>query len=105
MKRVYAAGAFGTYVDATSAITIGMYPDIPPEHIRFVGNAAGSGARMALKSTKIRDLADRLSKRVEYIELAGEKDFQAEFAKAMFLPHRDADRFPSVMRQRPAEKR
>ncbi len=105
LKRVYAAGAFGTYVDATSAITIGMYPDIPPEHIRFVGNAAGSGARMALKSTKIRDLADRLSKRVEYIELAGEKDFQAEFAKAMFLPHRDADRFPSVMRQRPAEKR
>ena len=105
LKRVYAAGAFGTYVDATSAITIGMYPDIPPERIKFVGNAAGSGARMALKSTKVRDLADRLSKRVEYVELAIEKDFQAEFAKAMFLPHRDADRFPSVMQQRPAEKR
>jgi len=96
LKRVYAAGAFGTYVDATSAITIGMYPDIPPERIKFVGNAAGSGARMALKSTEIRDLADRLSKRVEYVELAMEKDFQTEFAKAMFLPHRDADRFPNV---------
>jgi len=93
---VYAAGAFGTYVDATSAITIGMYPDIPPERIKFVGNAAGSGARMALKSVKARDLADRLSRRVEYVELATEKDFQTEFAKAMFLPHRDRERFPSV---------
>ncbi|MGB2582365.1 MAG: ASKHA domain-containing protein, partial [Thermoplasmata archaeon] len=102
LKRVYAAGAFGTYVDATSAITIGMYPDIPPERIKFIGNAAGSGARMALKSTKVRDLADHLSKRVEYVELAIEKDFQGEFAKAMFLPHRDVDRFPSVMQQRQA---
>ena len=93
---VYAAGAFGTYVDAASAITIGMYPDIPPERIKFIGNAAGSGARMALKSMKIRELADRLSKKVEYVELAVEKDFQTEFAKAMFIPHRESDRFPSV---------
>ncbi|MGD9963071.1 MAG: ASKHA domain-containing protein [Thermoplasmata archaeon] len=96
LRRVYAAGAFGTYVDATSAITIGMYPDVPVDRIRFIGNAAGSGARMALKSTRVRDLAERLSKRVEYVELAAEKDFQQEFAKAMFLPHRDASRFPSV---------
>lgn len=96
LKRVYAAGAFGTYVDASSAVTIGMYPDIPVNRIRFVGNAAGSGARMALKSTHVRDLAEKLSKKVEYIELAAEKDFQSEFAKAMFLPHRDLGRFPSV---------
>jgi len=100
LKRVYAAGAFGTYVDASSAITIGMYPDVPVTRIRFVGNAAGSGARMALKSTHVRDLAERLSKKVEYIELAAEKDFQSEFAKAMFLPHRDAGRFPSVKTRR-----
>ena len=96
LKRVYAAGAFGTYVDASSAVTIGMYPDVPVTRIRFVGNAAGSGARMALKSTHVRDLAEKLSKKVEYVELAAEKDFQSEFAKAMFLPHRDLGRFPSV---------
>ena len=100
LKRVYAAGAFGTYVDASSAVTIGMYPDVPVTRIRFVGNAAGSGARMALKSTHVRDLAEKLSKRVEYVELAAEKDFQSEFAKAMFLPHRDAGRFPSVKTRR-----
>lgn len=96
LGRIYAAGAFGTYVDASSAITIGMYPDVPVDRIRFIGNAAGSGARMALKSTRVRDLAERLSKRVEYVELAAEKEFQSEFAKAMFLPNRDASRFPSV---------
>ena len=96
LSRIYAAGAFGTYVDATSAVTIGMYPDVPVDRIRFIGNAAGSGARMALKSTQVRDLAERLSKQVEYVELAAEKDFQSEFAKAMFLPNRDRSRFQSV---------
>jgi len=96
LKRVYAAGAFGTYVDATSAISIGMYPDVPVDRIEFIGNAAGSGARMCLKSTKMRDLADTLSKKVEYVELASEKNFQNEFAMAMFLPHRDLSRFPSA---------
>jgi uncharacterized 2Fe-2S/4Fe-4S cluster protein (DUF4445 family) len=98
LNRVYAAGAFGTYVDASSAISIGMYPDVPVERIEFIGNAAGSGARMCLKSTTIRDLADKLSREVEYVELAAEKDFQKEFAMAMFLPHRDVSRFPSQRR-------
>jgi uncharacterized 2Fe-2S/4Fe-4S cluster protein (DUF4445 family) len=95
IDRVYAAGAFGTYVDAESAINIGMYPDVPVDRIRFIGNAAGSGDRMALKSVKERDLAEELSRKVGYIELASEKDFQQEFAKAMFLPHRDLGYFPN----------
>jgi uncharacterized 2Fe-2S/4Fe-4S cluster protein (DUF4445 family) len=95
LRRVYAAGAFGTYVDAGSAINIGMYPDVPVESIRFIGNAAGAGARMTLRSVDARDLAERLSKEVEYIELAAEKDFQLEFAKAMYLPHREPGRFPN----------
>jgi uncharacterized 2Fe-2S/4Fe-4S cluster protein (DUF4445 family) len=95
IHRVYAAGAFGTYVDASSAMSIGMYPDVPVERIEFIGNAAGSGARMCLKSTKMRDLADKLSREVEYVELAAEKSFQNEFAMAMFLPHRDISRFPN----------
>jgi uncharacterized 2Fe-2S/4Fe-4S cluster protein (DUF4445 family) len=98
ISKVYAAGAFGTYVDATSAIRIGMYPDVPIERIHFIGNAAGSGARMCLRSMKMRDLAERLSRKVEYVELAAEKEFQKEFAQAMFLPHRDLSRFPSAGR-------
>lgn len=96
LVKVYAAGAFGTYVDASSAIAIGMYPDVPVERIKFIGNAAGSGARMCLRSVRMRDLAERQSREVEYLELAAEKAFQNEFAQAMFLPHRDLSRFPSV---------
>jgi uncharacterized 2Fe-2S/4Fe-4S cluster protein (DUF4445 family) len=98
ISKVYAAGAFGTYVDASSAIRIGMYPDVPIERIEFIGNAAGSGARMCLRSMKMRDIAERQSRKVEYIELAAEKDFQKEFAQAMFLPHRDLSRFPNARR-------
>jgi len=101
LKNIYAAGAFGTYVDASSAINIGMYPDVPVDRIKFIGNAAGSGARMCLKSTRMRDLADKLSRKVEYIELAAESEFQKEFAQAMFLPHRDLSRFPSSKRTAP----
>lgn len=100
ISRVYAAGAFGTYVDASSAISIGMYPDVPTERIRFIGNAAGSGARLCLRSIKMRDLAEKLSRQVEYVELAAEKNFQTEFATAMFLPHRDVARFPNAQRGR-----
>lgn len=96
LRNVYAAGAFGTYVDASSAIRIGMYPDVPVDRIKFIGNAAGSGARLALKSVRMRDLADEMSRKVEYVELASDRDFQKEFAQAMFLPHRDRARFPSV---------
>lgn len=101
LNRVYAAGAFGTYVDASSAISIGMYPDVPIDRIRFIGNAAGSGARMCLRSTKMRKIADELSRKVEYVELAAEKDFQTEFAMAMFLPHRDLSRFPNASPRSP----
>ncbi len=68
----------------------------PLDRIKFIGNAAGSGARLALKSVRMRDLADELSRKVEYVELASDKDFQKEFAQAMFLPHREGLRFPSV---------
>ena len=95
LSKLYAAGAFGTYVDASSAINIGMYPDVPEDRIEFLGNAAGSGARMCLRSVRMRDLAEKLSREVEYVELAAEKNFQSEFAQAMFLPHRDPSRFPT----------
>jgi len=50
---------------------------------------------MCLRSVEKRQLADQLSRKVEYVELAAEKEFQKEFAQAMFLPHRDLSRFPN----------
>ena len=96
--KVYLAGAFGTYVDPESARMIGMIPDVPTDRFEFAGNTAGSGARMALISTDIRRVARSIMKKTQYLELAGEKDFQEEFMKALYFPHKEIERFPSIGR-------
>lgn len=79
------AGAFGSYIDVASAITIGMFPQLPMDRFRQVGNAAGIGAKLALMSTQQRDHAAALARRVDYLELTNYPDFTNEFAKAMSL--------------------
>jgi len=96
IKNLYIAGAFGNYVNPANAKTIGLFPDIPTESIKFVGNAAGAGARMALISKKLRSDATSISRKTSYVELASEPDFQAEFLSAMSFPHRDTSRFESL---------
>lgn len=73
-----------------------MLPDVPTELINFVGNAAGAGARMALISKKLRDVAASISRKTNYVEAASEPDFQTEFVSAMYFPHRDLSRFQSI---------
>ncbi len=85
MRRVYLAGAFGNYIRPESALVIGLMPRFPHAEIVPVGNAAGSGAKMALLSRSARELATTLSKRVEYLELSGRPDFQEHFAEAMLF--------------------
>jgi len=96
IKKVYVAGAFGNYINPLNAKIIGMLPDIPTESIEFVGNAAGAGARMALISKKLRNVAASVSRKTEYVELASEPDFQMEFTSAMYFPHKDLNRFQSI---------
>jgi len=88
IDQVIIAGAFGTYIDVASAITIGMLPDLPQERFRQVGNAAGTGARLALLSRQKRAEAQAIGQRVRYIELAGVPNFQRLFAESMYLGER-----------------
>jgi uncharacterized 2Fe-2S/4Fe-4S cluster protein (DUF4445 family) len=96
IRKFYVAGAFGKYIDLENAKLIGMLPDIRTKLMTFVGNAAGAGARMALVSKIQRQTAASVSRKVEYVELALDPDFQREFVLATSFPHRDLDRFPSV---------
>jgi uncharacterized 2Fe-2S/4Fe-4S cluster protein (DUF4445 family) len=80
------AGAFGTYLDLESAVRIGMFPDLPRERFRQVGNAAGGGARLLLASTPQRAAADALARRVEYVELANDAGFMDVYVKALAFP-------------------
>lgn len=95
VKVLYVAGAFGNYIDPENARTIGMYPEIPIERIRFVGNTAGTGARMCLISREEREYAEYIVKnRIKYFELAADPEFQTEYINSTFLPHRDLSRYP-----------
>jgi uncharacterized 2Fe-2S/4Fe-4S cluster protein (DUF4445 family) len=85
LEQVIIAGAFGTYIDVGSAIEVGMLPHLPLERFRQVGNAAGTGARLALISRTMRAEAASLAARVAYVELATAPRFREVFAQSMFL--------------------
>ena len=61
LDRVIIAGAFGTYIDVESAITIGLLPELPRDRVSQVGNAAGTGARLALISRTHRQQAQEIA--------------------------------------------
>ncbi|MEM4311618.1 MAG: ASKHA domain-containing protein [Nitrososphaerales archaeon] len=86
IKKVFLAGAFGNYVDPQSARTIGMYPNIPLRNVRFIGNAAGVGARLALISKDIREEAEKLSRKIEFIPLSSFQGFQEIFLSQVNFP-------------------
>ncbi|MEE8567227.1 MAG: ASKHA domain-containing protein [Anaerolineales bacterium] len=79
------AGAFGTYLDVGSAMTVGMFPELPRERFRQVGNAAGTGAQQMLVSGDRRRVADEIPERIEYIELTTHAGFEKTFMKALFF--------------------
>jgi len=79
------AGAFGNYIRPRSAVRVGLLPDVPLDRIHFVGNAAAGGAEMILLSQECRDRAAALAERIEYVEIAHERQFNEVFAGAMLL--------------------
>lgn len=85
LDKVVIAGAFGTYLDVQSGMDIGMFPRLSREHFLQVGNAAGSGARMALLSRQVRQRAIRVAHQVEYVELSSEPAFSSTFARSLLL--------------------
>jgi uncharacterized 2Fe-2S/4Fe-4S cluster protein (DUF4445 family) len=86
VREVYLAGAFGNYLRAESAKAIGLLPVFENARITQVGNAAGTGAKMVLLSTRVLNEALRIARRIKYVELAKVPDFQKQFMKGMSLP-------------------
>ena len=86
VHRILLAGAFGNYVRARSVIRIGLLPQVPESRVEFIGNAAGTGARMVLAGRTCRATSEQIARQTEYVELAGRPDFQMEFAEAMAFP-------------------
>ena len=85
LAEIIIAGAFGSYLDISSAIAIGMLPAIPESRFRQVGNAAGAGAKIALVSREKREALQEVVRDIRYIELATAPDFNNTFTQAISL--------------------
>jgi uncharacterized 2Fe-2S/4Fe-4S cluster protein (DUF4445 family) len=87
VDRVRLAGAFGAHIDPLHALVLGMVPDCEPAAVSSAGNAAGTGARIALLNRRARAEVEATVRRVEKVETAVEPRFQEHFVQAMAIPH------------------
>ncbi len=101
--KLILAGGFGSVIDKTRAMMIGMIPDLPLEDVYAVGNAAGDGARIALLNVEKRREAERVAEKVQRYELPTDPAFQSQFMLAMSLPHM-SDPFPHIEHLIPARE-
>lgn len=85
--RITLAGAFGSHIDVTYAMMLGLIPDCDLDTVAAAGNAAGTGARIALVNAAARDEIEALVRRIEKVETAIEPGFQQHFVAAMAIPH------------------
>jgi uncharacterized 2Fe-2S/4Fe-4S cluster protein (DUF4445 family) len=90
VEHIALAGAFGSHIDPLHAMVLGLIPDAPLSGVRSAGNAAGTGALIALLSSAARREIEDVVRRVEKIETAVEPRFQEHFVDAMAIPHRSA---------------
>jgi uncharacterized 2Fe-2S/4Fe-4S cluster protein (DUF4445 family) len=95
VDRIKLAGAFGSYIDPKYAMVIGLIPDCPLDKVAGVGNAAGTGARMALLNKGYRREIETLVRQIEKIETALEPRFQEHFVAAMAFPNK-REAFPNL---------
>ena len=95
VDRVVLAGAFGAHISSKHAMVLGMIPDVPLEKVQSAGNAAGTGARIALCNISSRDDIESTVSKIEKIETAIEPKFQDHFVAANAIPHK-LDAFPEL---------
>ena len=85
LDHVLLAGGFGNYINIKSAMRIGLLPNLPIDKYITIGNSAGSGAVLALKSEQFVNILEELKNKMEYIELSTDSEFSMEYAMNMFF--------------------
>ena len=90
VDQITLAGAFGSHIDVKYAMILGLIPDCDLAKVSSAGNAAGTGARIALLNQSARDEIEAVVKTIEKIETAVEPKFQEHFVEAMAIPHNSA---------------
>lgn len=98
VQKLLIGGAFGKYINVEKAVQIGLLPDMPWDRFHFLGNTSVLGAYMALLSREARSQIKAIAEKMTYIELSADNTFYDAFISALFLPHTDMERFPTVAR-------
>ncbi len=104
VSKMLIGGSFGQYINVEKAVQIGLLPDLPApkgsaspwDRFQFLGNTAIQGAYMALLRRDVRAHLSEVARMMTYLELSADNTFYEAFTSALFLPHTDAGRFPSV---------
>lgn len=99
VEQVLIGGAFGQYINVEKAVQIGLLPDLPWEKFHFLGNTSAKGAVLALLSRNARQRIAEAAAKMTYLELSADNSFYHNFTSALFLPHTEIARFPSVQAQ------
>ncbi len=96
VERLLVGGSFGKYINVEKAVQIGLLPDMEWSRFEFLGNTSVKGAYYALLDWRKRERITEIAKRMTYIELSADNSFYEAFTSALFLPHTDLSKFPSV---------
>ena len=96
IERIILAGGFGSYIDLERAMTIGLLPEIDPEHVTYIGNGSLLGARMSSLTNKIRQDVIEVTGRMTNFELSETPSYMNNYVAAMFIPHTEIGKFPRL---------
>ncbi|MCX5698736.1 MAG: ASKHA domain-containing protein [Candidatus Omnitrophica bacterium] len=96
ISKLFIAGGFGAYLDIEKAIRIGLLPDLERSKFIFIGNSSLTGSREILLSAQAMAIADALASKITYFDLSVDSGYMEEYSQALFFPHTDLTKFPTV---------
>jgi len=96
IKKFFIAGGFGTYLDIDNAVAMGLLPDLEKSRFMFIGNSALAGSRQILLSYEAMKTVNEIARKITYFELSVDPGYMDEYMAALFFPHTDLSKFPSV---------
>jgi uncharacterized 2Fe-2S/4Fe-4S cluster protein (DUF4445 family) len=99
IEHIDVAGGIGSGINIKNAIRIGMFPDLPLEKYRYIGNSSLAGAYAMLLSQTATERLQEIAKRMMYMELSIQPGYMDSFVAACFLPHTNEKLFPSALAQ------
>jgi uncharacterized 2Fe-2S/4Fe-4S cluster protein (DUF4445 family) len=96
LDRIILAGGFGSYVDLSKSMTIGLLPEIDPGRIAFIGNGSLLGARMSALTNRLRQDVVEVTRKMTNFELSETASYMDNYVAALFLPHTELNQFPDL---------